>query len=232
MGYRVYIAEMPKREYNKIKSMTREQLIEYKKVTLDEDEIEEGYLGIGVYDFGKDLHNLGKYNDFDPPKKSMSTFFKKKDLNKYFTEENDFCVIKPEFLEYVIEHYAQKVKSFYLDMIMPFCEVNDENSIEKHKPFLNSVKTEYNFPDNKHTFDFSKITDEEQTALFKIIEHIRGMSNEWGVNTFNSNHRPYRLVQNSNSASTSWKYEYAIFELVKIYNTFDWKKNIMFYYGY
>lgn len=52
MGYRTYIAEMPKRDYNKIKSMTREQLIEHLKLEVEED---ENYLGIGVYDFGKKL---------------------------------------------------------------------------------------------------------------------------------------------------------------------------------
>ena len=31
---------------------------------------------------------------------------------------------------------------------------------------------------------------------------------------------------------SSWKYEYEVFELVRIYKTFDWKRNVMIYYGY
>jgi hypothetical protein len=42
---------------------------------------------------------------------------------------------------------------------------------------------------------------------------------------------PYDLNRDD-EVTTSWKYEYAIFELVRIYKTFDWKKNVMIYYGY
>lgn len=48
MGYRTYIGSMPKREYNKIKSMTKDQLIEHYKVKRDDYEIEEGYIGMSV----------------------------------------------------------------------------------------------------------------------------------------------------------------------------------------
>lgn len=232
MGYRAYIGTLPKREYNKIKSLTTEQLIEFYKIEREDYEIEDGYIGMGVYDFGTELYEFGKYTDFEPPKKSTSTFFKNKELNKYFTEEHDFCIVKPEFLEHLIEYYAQKVRLFYSEMLNPFIESVDEYGREKHKDFLNSINTEYSYPNNKHTFDFSKITDEEQTALFKIVEHIRSMSREWGVNFIRDTYRPYRLEQNSNSVSNSCKYEYAIFQLVNIYNTFDWKKNVMYFYGY
>ena len=45
MGYRTYIGSMPKREYNKIKSMSREQLIEHYKLEVEED---ENYLELKV----------------------------------------------------------------------------------------------------------------------------------------------------------------------------------------
>jgi len=231
MGYRTYIGTLSKKEYNKIKSMCREQLIKHynKENEVEEDEY---YFGMGVYDFGESLYEFGKYTDFEPPKKSTSTFFKNKELNKYFTEENDFCIVNPEFLEYLIEYYSQKVRNYYSEMLNPFIESVDEFGREKHKDFLNSIQTKYGYPNDKHTFDFSKITDEEQSALFKIIEHIRSMSQEWGINSFLDTNRPYRLKQNSNQVSKSCKYEYAIFELVNIYNTFDWKRNMMYFYGY
>ena len=31
---------------------------------------------------------------------------------------------------------------------------------------------------------------------------------------------------------TSWAYEYAVFELVKIHNEFDWKNNLLVFYAY
>lgn len=222
VGYRTYIAEMPKREYNKIKSLTREGLIEHLKLEVDED---ENYLGIGVYDFGKTLYEFGKYTDFEPPKKSLKTFFKNKELNKYFTKEHDFNIVTAEFLEYIIDGYARRIETYYNDMIMPFFNKGENKYRDNPKDFLNSVETEYNYPNNKHTFDFSKITPEEQTSLFKIIEHIRSFRQEW------NDYRPYNL-KHGDEVSNSCKYEYAIFQLVKIYKSFDWKRNVMIYYGY
>lgn len=213
MGYRTYIGAMPRREYNKIKSMTREQLVEYYKLEQNEN---DNYIGMNVFDFGERLYEFGKYTDFEPPKKSLRTFFKNKELNKYFTNENDFAIVTAEFLEYIIETYKKRITDYYNDMMNPF-STNSE--------FLNSVQTEYNYPNDKHTFDFTKITEEEQTALYKIIEHVKSMRWEW-YKTSPLNLKP------GESITHSWKYEYSIFELTRIYNSFDWKKNVMVYYGY
>lgn len=213
MGYRTYIGSMPKKEYNKIKSMSREKLIEHYNLEFEKD---DNYLGMSVYDFGESLYEFGKYTEFEPPKKSLKTFFKNKELNKYFTEEHDFNIVTKEFLEYIIESYKKRISDYYNNMINPFFDKSD---------FLNSIKTDYNHTKYNTTFDFTKITQEEQNALYKIIEHIRNMRTEWTSLT------PYNL-ENGNSITSSWKYEYGIFELVRIYKSFDWKRNVMIYYGY
>jgi uncharacterized ubiquitin-like protein YukD len=227
MGYRTYIGSMPKREYNKIKSMTKDQLIEHYKVEREDYEIEEGYIGMGVYDFAETLYEFGKYTDFEPPKGSQKTFFKNKALNKCFTEEHDFAIVTPDFLKYIIESYEKRVKDYYNEMMTPFFGKKSEERFYRDNPsdFLNSVKVEYNYPNNKYKFDFSTITQDEQNALFEIIEHVRSMRSEW------NNLTPYDLEKGS-EVTTSWKYEYGIFELVKIYKSFDWKRNVMVYYGY
>lgn len=156
MGYRTYIASMPKREYNKIKSFTREQLIEHYKLDVSED---NSYIGMGVYDFGQRLYEFGKYTDFKPPKKSLKTFFKNKELNKCFTEESDFNIVTKDFLAYIIESDKKRITDYYNEMIEPFFGIKEEvYSREKPCDFLNSIKTDYNFPNNNYTFDFSKIT--------------------------------------------------------------------------
>lgn len=227
MGYRTYIGSMPKREYNKIKSMTKDQLIEHYKVKRDDYEIEEGYIGMSVFDFGKELYEFGKYTDFEPPKNSLKTFFKNKELNNYFTMEHDFNIVTAEFLEYIIESYKKRIADYYNNMVNPFFGKR-EHVTEREKPtdFLNSVKTEYNYPKNQSTFDFSLITNEEQNALYEIIQHVRNMRAEW------TSLDPYRLKDGRTEIVNSWKYEYTIFELVRIYKTFDWKRNVMIYYGY
>lgn len=215
MGYRTYIGSMPKREYNKIKSLTKIELFDFyresKKLTGEDDYI-------GPYDYGKELYEFGKYTDFEPPKKSMKKFFKNKELMEKY-DEHDFYVVTKEFLAYIIETYTRKIQKHYSKMLNPFSKDG------KASEFLNTVKTDYGVPDNRYKFDFSKITDEQQTALFEIIEHMKGFNMEW------NSMLPYDL-EKGESVSTSWKYEYGVFELVRIYKSFDWKRNVMVYYGY
>ena len=64
-----------------------------------------------------------------------------------------------------------------------------------------------------------------------MFEHIRSMASEWGVKSFLLNNLPYDLKK-GNEITTSWKYEYGIYELIHIYKTFDFKNNTLVYYGY
>lgn len=214
MGYRNYIGYIRKREYNKIKSLTLDELYDFYGLA-GEDRYK------GVYDFGHQLYEFGKYVDFDPPKESMKKFFKKKETQKEYEIDHELYVVSKQFLAYIIQHYREKIKKYYNKMLNPFFSKDKENPSE----FLNTIKTDYSFSDNKHTFDFSKITNEEQEALFLMIEHIRSFGIEW------RNMIPYDL-ENGEEITTSWKYEYGIFELIRIYKSFDWKKNVMIYYGY
>jgi len=218
MGYRNYIGFIPKKEYNKIKSLTIQEIFDYKNTDPKDD-------CIGVYDFVTELYEFGKCVDFNPPKKSIKTFFKNKEAEKNWNYEGELKVVTKEFLAYIIGSYKKRVEIYYNDMMMPFFGKRD-NVFDKEdvSNFLNSIKTEYGI-NNKHTFDFTKITDEEQTALFKIFEHIRSMRTEWTALT------PYNL-EKGQCVTSSWKFEYGIFELVRIYKSFDWKKNVMIYYGY
>jgi len=181
---------------------------------------------MGVYEFGKELYEFGKYVDFNPPKGSIKTFFKKKDVESNWNSDGELKVVTKEFVSYIIETYNERIKKYYNDMMMPFFGKKDSvyNS-EIPTTFLNSIKTEYGMND-KHTFDFTKITEDEQTALFKIFEHIRSMRTEWVCLT------PFDLENGRDEITNSWKYEYGIFELVRIYKSFDWKRNVMIYYGY
>jgi hypothetical protein len=93
--------------------------------------------------------------------------------------------------------------------------------------FLDSVEKTYEMSKDKYIFDFSKITEEQQTCLYEIIEHVNQMRHEWK----NNDYPPFKL-RSGDEVTTSWKYEYIIFELVRLYKTFDWKKNVLVYYGY
>jgi len=221
MGYRTYISYMPRDEYNKIKSLTKQEVWDYYDL---KPEFEGDEPHKGVYEFGKQLYEFGKYTDFDPPKRSMKPFFKNKETQERWGSEDDFYVVTKSFLKYIINHYKEKIRKYYNDMLTPFFGRTDKPfSRDDPSNFLNSVKTEYGL-NNKHTFDFSKITDDEQTALFRIFEHMRSMRTEWYLSIFN--------LEQGDQVTLSWKYEYSIFELVRIYKSFNWKRNVMIYYGY
>lgn len=192
MGYRNYIGSIPKREYNKIKSLNKEQLFQYYNI----DEYNTKFV--------KELYEFGKYVDFHPPKKSIKSFFKNKELQKLYDVDEELYVVTKEFLAYIIDTYKEKIKTYYNKMLEPF---------RKEGKIFNVHSLNYEF------------SLEQKTALFEIYNHVRSMSYEWLPQI------PYDLNDNTPEITSSWKYEYNIFELVRIYKTFDWKRNVLVYYG-
>lgn len=213
MGYRTYIGQMKKRDYNKIKSLSSVAEV-YAHFNTPYDP--KGYDGdyLGVYDFGVSLYEFGKWTEFEPPKGSIKPFFKKKDVQKYWGEEHDFYVATPDFLRYVIEHYTLKIKNYHREMLSPFF---DEKGSVIH-PLCKSG-------------DIESLTKDDIPKIFEVINHVHSFATEWGEMTFLSDMLPYNLNKGE-SVTTSWKYEYSLFELIRIYKTFDWKRNVLVYYGY
>jgi endogenous inhibitor of DNA gyrase (YacG/DUF329 family) len=66
----------------------------------------------------------------------------------------------------------------------------------------------------------------EKLAIANIYNHINGMAMEWAS-------EPYILSTNKDSGIvSSWKYEYAVFELANVYKNFDYENYEMIIYGY
>lgn len=183
MGYRNYIASVPKKEYDIIKDFTLTELLAHKKS-------EDDY--IGVYDIAeKQLYELGKYVELKGGEKFFEQFFTNEDLNDSLNEDGEFCIVNKTFLKHVIEDYSDKVKTFYRDLVV-------------------GIDDKYNIP---------------QDRAYKLFEQVRNNATEWLQLT------PFKLDKGE-EITTSWKYEYAIFELVRIYKSFDWENDVMVYYGY
>lgn len=217
MGYRNYIASIIKTEYERIKDFTKYELYSEHNETLS-----DGY--VGVYNIAdKAIYELGKYvEEFDS--KLFSPVFLNKELQDLMTFENDFYIVDKPFMKAVIDKYNGHIKDNYKRMLTPFFPSKFEPS-----EFLNTIKRTVNKESESPTidcfFDFEKITQPEINAFRNIIEHVRDMSAEWRRAS------PYDL-DIGEAVTTSWKYEYAIFELVSIYKNFDWENNLMIYYGY
>ena len=120
MGYRNYIASIPREEYNKIKNFTKKELYKYK----DED-LEDGC--VGVYDVAeKTLYGFGKYCEFGD-EKFYKPVFLNKELQENFVAEQDFYLVEKDFIKHIIEHNTNKVKSLYSELISGITSDNIEN---------------------------------------------------------------------------------------------------------
>lgn len=192
---------------NYIGSLPRKEYNQIKNFTKEElykfKKVNDDY--IGVYDIVTDnMYALGKYVD-QFPKRLFKPVFLNKELQKDFTKEHDFYLVGKKFLEVVINDYGLKVRNYYNDLLKDF--LTDEKY-----PRLKDPK------------------DAPVQSVVKVLHHIYSMSFEWGCTPF-SDDMPYNLNK-GDAVTTSWKFEYAQFELVRIYKTFDFKNNVLIYYGY
>jgi hypothetical protein len=188
---------------------------EWEKVTdLSRDELhkihdedpEDGW--VGPYELCESLYELGKYTEFDDSK-FYTPFFRNEETQNYYKIDHDFHIVGKDFFEHIITHYANNVRKYYDEMLKSFW--------------------------NPETRDFkihlSELSPEYKKSLYLCVEHCRSMAMEWGVATWFGKDDPYNL-ENGDSVTTSWKYEYSIFELVRLYKTFDWENDLLIYYGY
>ncbi len=210
MGYRNYLGSLPKREYNKIKNMTLKELYEFKNVEWFDDP-DERLDYVGVDDVAYNTHyELGKYIDsFD--KKFFKPVFKNKETQESLGSDCEFYIVQKEFVEELIKYYTGMIQKYYKVMLDPFFE-----GAEAKAGFMKTEDT--------------PMTKEEISGVYKLIDHVRSMAMEWGVAGWFGDTLPYKL--DSGDLVSSWKYEYSIFNLINLYKTFDWKKNVMIYYGY
>lgn len=126
-------------------------------------------------------------------------------------------MFKPIFLNKALQAEFTDESDFFI-VGKKFLKAVIENYTDKVKKFYSELINDV----TNEQITFKEIPGEKANKLF---EHVRSNSFEWLQMT------PYNLDE-GNEVTTSWKYEYAIFELVRIYKTFDWKNDKMIYYGY
>lgn len=101
-------------------------------------------------------------------------------------------------------------------------ENNDEEFIIVNKEFLLSLIDEY----RKNVVNYyTKLSNNEIVRKTKE-DHIQDRIVKWS-----SLLKPYDLSDKEH-ITDSWEYEYSVFELVRIYKTFDWDNYLLIYLGY
>lgn len=153
----------------------------------------------------KELCEIGKSWDFDDEKMT----------SRFFTHEMDwesdmiFNIGSKEFLKEIIENYRQKIVKYHRDLWETVKDLTTQELREfKLKRITNSKM------------------DENDIKIREFQSYFREKLAEW------DDLRPYYLDDELDSITSSWKYEYVIFELVRIYKTFDWENNLLIWAGW
>lgn len=200
MGYRNKIALLDKGVHVEIKDMTMDEIKNYWSNKTGEEIDEDGYLYIPIYELSNEIYELGKYCELDYLNEHKKDIFSKKEVEDYFNDGQEFKIIGKEGLLAIIEDYRLKVVKMYQDLI---------NRMEK--------------PEDEKTED-EKVTEmlhPEDSPL----SHFKGKLREWDCELGGRKFTPYQLNEKVNSVVSSWKYEYQVFELVRLLKTIDFDKN-------
>jgi hypothetical protein len=227
MGYRHYFYSVDKKLYNSIKGLTYEGLGKKLKNLKDRHghKVVEHYEGertyIGLYNIGKTVYEFGKY--FEPASdimKSGTEFFTRKETQEEFDDYLPF-VVGEEAFKIAIEHYRDKVVANKKDMLNQLMGEKPEEYCEPRniKREIISDLLEWGC---KAGFE----SDDKTGDVIKINGYgeYKGFSDKpW---------RPYEMDLEIDTIVRSWRYEYAVFELVRAYKTFDFKKNVILFMGW
>lgn len=100
--------------------------------------------------------------------------------------------------------------------------ITDKSCLEYFINLYNEKIKEYYLNLSKGIEEYDKLNTEQ---LNSITSHIISMNSEWNIL------KPFNL-EKGEEITTSWKFEYEIFELIRIYKSFNYKKNYLVYYGW
>ena len=115
-----------------------------------------------------------------------------------------FVVCSKDDFKFVIEEYRKLIYNYFKE-----CERRSYMLMQAH--FHSKVETWGNF--SEEVLNFENMTPEEAAKIDEI-------------------YRPYNLSEESDTIVRSWDYEYEIFELVRLYKTFDWENRALLFYGW
>ena len=211
MGYRQYFYEVDKSIVDGIrKCKTEEELYDFcikngiKCNKYEFDGKVEYYFP--VYKLGKEIFEFGKYyENSDELYKHGDSLFTSTELNKGY-EDYGAIVCDENAILCAIEWQKQHIINMYENLV----NNTFEDTLER-----------YNYP--------SDIDEKElhyQRLLRHCKDHLRWWKPEFGDYTaINTNKEKDYLV-------SSWLYEHTIFDLVRIYKTFDWENKCLLFCGW
>ena len=211
MGYRQYFYEVDKHKVDEIrKCKTEEELYQYCikngiECSKNEWDNEIEYY-MPLYHLGRELFNFGKfYENEDDIYKNGDSLFTSDELNERYSDYGAIICNKKALLS-AIEWQKQRIIKIY------------ENLINN------------TFEDSFERYAYAKDIDEKELHFKRLLhhctDHLRWWKPEFGDYT------AINLDEENDNLVDSWLYEHTIFDLVRIYKTFDWENKCLMFMGW
>ena len=187
MGYRVYLAKMPKVEAEQLKKMDYNDVVKKYQINKSCDPDED--LGIpSPYEIATTrLYELGKYVELENTldKTYSCQLLNFPEAENYLMDYTLFEITKDGF-KFIIDDYSKKNETYF-----------------------------------KNLYEQISILGSDMAG---IETYFRSKVHEWA-------RIPYDL-DSGDEITTSWSYEYAVFELVRLFKMIDWDNESVIFYGY
>lgn len=201
MGYRHFFYEVSKSEIEKVRSLTREELLSYMRTNKPGAVDDEDYFSFHDVADQKKIFEFGKLYYEDTAEQIYSTgnpLFLNAETQKKYDDYVPYICGKEALLK-AIAIYKKKVLDYYKSLF------------EDGETLIAPLGIE---------------VPREKPKAEKQEQHIKDMLSEWehdwAVNT----------DETKEAITTSWKYEYQIFELVRLLKTTNWEEKSLLFYGW
>ena len=212
MGYRQYFYGVDKTIVDEIrKCKTKEDLynvflknnIECEKFDKEGGKI---HYHCPLYNLNKEIFEFGKcYENSDEIYKHGNSLFTSIELNEEYEDERPIVCDESAIL-CAIEWNKQYIIKMYEHLI----NNTFENPFEK--------------------YNFSKEIDEKELHYQRLLSHCKDHLRWWKPEF--GDYTAINLDKEKDVLAESWLYEHQIFDLVRIYKTFDWENKSLLFFGW
>lgn len=212
MGYRHHFYEVDKSRVDGIRQCkTEQELYEFcveNGIECDRDEYDDGEVRyyMPVYHLGMELFDFGKYyENSDEIYKHGDSLFTSDELNERYSEYR--VIICDE------------------NAILCAIELQKKHIIKMYENLVNNT-----FEESNERNAYPRDIDEKELHYQRLLRHCKDYLFWW-----NPEYGDYTAIntdKEKDSIVESWLYEHTIFDLVRIYKTFDWENKCLMFCGW
>lgn len=202
MGYRHYFYEVDKEKVESIRNCKTKEEL----YNYCEQNDIKCYYSFPIYELGKVIFEFGKYyENCDEIYKHGDSLFTSEELNEHF-EDYGAIICDEEALLCAIEWQKKHIIQIYENLV--------------NNTFKESLER-YNYP-----LDI----DDKELHYQRLLSHCRDYLSWWKPEF--GDYTAINTNKEKTPLASSWLYEHTIFDLVRIYKTFDWENKCLLFMGW